>query len=368
MPPSRPCAVWTITALTRLKAQGMYKADAVKSSASSRIIFQPSDPGAQRVRLWSEWQAAGPARQPEQAPAPMLPASAGAGPPAPEAAVKAEADAAPAQAPRHLSSGAEQRTPEAQQYCGQGRESASAGGALQMAPAEQSRMAATCQIAALGTSVGQPQHTSARAPTQEPTMPLQADVDRKAADPTPAASSLPASMLQRHSSAPAKGLRSQQDRPDVNTAKERAEGMQGSAAEQSFSQASTVLFAANTQEHGPQLSLSHRHALTAFSQLQCTPCTEQLSGQPSHSSGAPCGQPLHSYGTSASALGQSHPVKHGSYALPKGLPGLVPLVCSSTGPSTPQVRMACQERAQLYPEDCGVRKFISCLLCISILW
>ena len=180
MPPSRPCAVWTITALTRLKAQGMYKADALKSSAASRIEFQPSsDPVAQCVRLWSEWQAAGPARQPGQpgqAPAPMQPDSVGAGPPAAVAAVKAEADLEPAQATRHLSNSAEQYAPEASRSGGQERVSVSAGNALQMAPAEQLAMAAaiqsciegkmlsaaaTCQLAASGTDTEEAQHASA---------------------------------------------------------------------------------------------------------------------------------------------------------------------------------------------------------------
>ena len=357
-PPSRPCAVWTITALTRLKAQGMYKADALKSSAASRIDFQPSsDPAAQRVRLWSEWQAAGPAWQPGQlgqAPATMQPAIAGAEPPAAVAAVKDEANTEPAQAPRHLSNGDEQRAPEAQQYGGKGRESVSAGGALQMAPAVQPAMAAgtqsapsaqepvangpsaaaTCQLAALRANAGEAQHTSAQAPTQKPAMLLCANSDRPSAEPNPAAPSDPASTAHEHSSAPAIGLTGQQDRPDVSTAQERAEGIQGSVAEQGFSQASTVLFAAGTQEHGPQLSLSHRQALRAFNQTQC-PASMQ---QPSHSSGAPCDQPLHSSGMPADILGESHTVKHGCFALPRSQPGQVPIVGSSAGPSTSQVR------------------------------
>ena len=355
MPPSRPCAVWTITALTRLKAQGMYKVDALKSSATSRIIFQPSDPGAQCVRLWSEWQAAGPARQPRQprqACAPMQSGSAGAGPPAAEAAVKAEAKTEPAQALRHLSSGTEQCAPEVQWGGGQERESAAAGVALQIAPAEQPAMAAgkqsaqelaesnvasaaaTCQLAALGADAGEAQYTSAQAPPQTPAMLHQADLDRPSADPVSAAPSCSASLAQQDSSAPAISLRTQQDRPDASTAQERAEGMQGSAAEQGFSQASTVLYAPGTREHGPQLSLSHRQALTAFSQTQCPASMEQ----PSHSSDAPCGQPLHSSGTPAENLGESHTVKHGYFALPRSQPGQVPIVGSSAGPSTSQVR------------------------------
>ena len=110
-------------------------------------------------------------------------------------------------------------------------------------------------------------------------------------------------------------------------------GIQGSMAEQSFSQASTVLFAAGTQEHGPQLSLSRRQALTAFSQTQCPAILEQ----PSHSSGAPCGQPLHSSGTPADTLGESHTLKHGCLHLPESQPGQVPIFGSSAGPSTSQV-------------------------------
>ena len=358
MPPSRPCAVWTITALTRLKAQGMYKADALKSSGISRIEFQPSaDPAAQRVQLWSEWQAAGPARQPGQpgqAPAPMQPAIAGAGPPAALAAVKAEADPEPAQAPRHLSKSAEQYAPGATRGGGQVRESASAGGAPQMAPAVQPAMsagtqsarsaqepvanglsaAATCRLAALGANAGEAQHTPAQALTREQAMLLRADPNRPSANQFPAAPSDPASTAHEHSSAPAIGLHGQQDRPDVSTAQERAEGIQGSAAERGFSQASTVLYAAGTREHGPQQSLSHRQALTAFSQTHCPASMEQ----PSHSSGAPCGQPLHSSGTPAETLGGSHTVKHGYFALLRSQPGQVPIVGSSAGPGTSQVR------------------------------
>ena len=353
MPPSRPCAVWTITALTRLKAQGMYKADALKSSAISRINFQPSsDPAAQRVQLWSEWQAVGPARppgQPGQTPAPMQPASVTAGLSAAVAVVKAEADPEPAQDLRHLSNGAEQRAPEAQRGGGQGRESAPADGALQMPPAEQPAMAAsiqsaqelaegnvpsaaaTCQLAVVGTDVEEAQRTSAQAPNQGPAMLLHRDWHRPSADLTSAASSLPANVALGYDSALAFSLRSQQDNPDASTAQERAEGIQGSAAEQGFSQASTVLFAAGTHEHGPQLSLSHRQALTAFSQTQCPASMEQ----PSHSSGAPCGQLLHSSGRPADTL---HTLKHGCFALPRSQPGQVPIVGSSAGPSTSQVR------------------------------
>ena len=358
MPPNRPCTVWTITALTRLKAQGMHKADALKSSATSRINFQPSsDPAAQRVRLWSEWQAAGPARQPGQpgqTPAPMQPASVGAGPPAAVDAVKAEADPEPAQAPRHLSNGDEQRAPEVQQYGGQGRESVSAGGALQMAPAVQPAMAAgtqsaqsaqepvangpsaavTCQLAALRATAGEAQHTPAQALIREPAMLLHASLDQPSADANPAAPSIPASMAHEQNSAPAISLHGQEDKSDMSTAQERAEGMQGSAAEQGFSQASTVLFAPGTQEHGPQLSLSRRQALTAFSQTQCPASMEH----PSPSSGAPCCQPQHSSGTPANTLGESHPIEHECHALPRSQPGQVPIVGSSAGPSTFQAR------------------------------
>ena len=272
------------------------------------------------------------------------------------AAVKAEVDPEPAQGLQHLSSGAE--PPEAQQGRHQWRQSAPAGGTLQMAPAAQPAMAAgmqsaqsaqetiegsepsaaaTCQLTAPSADAEEAQHSSAGARTQEPAVLLQADLHWLSADLTQAASSVLASMALKHDSAPSIGLHGQQDRPDVIAAQERAEGVQGSAAEQGFSQASTALYAAGTREHGPQPSLNHRHAGAAFSHSQGSPCTEQLRGHPSHSSGALCCQNLHSSGTPAGAPEQSHPVRHGCYALSSSQPGLVPLVCSSAGPSTSKV-------------------------------
>ena len=52
--------MWTLTALTQLRSKGDITPSSLKSTSASRVIFQPSDAAAQRVRTWTESRAEAP--------------------------------------------------------------------------------------------------------------------------------------------------------------------------------------------------------------------------------------------------------------------------------------------------------------------